>query len=264
MDSLLMEPLTSPAEDVILAREVPVNLLAMRHQLVGHPEYLDMVLWSLDLGWVKPYITNKNPSANMPYHNALHEAAVVVAVYEAAYFHNLDLTSTKALVIAAAFHDFNHIGNSPRAEEVFDAQNIKAAIAGLQLRNQHELIDDIELIKRLIRSTEYPYRNPPYDLLECILRDADTTMPFLNKTYALTLFMGLKRELIANFKLTGSAIDHERFTQGVTNFYSDLIPRSGWGRSLREHGAYTRRIDNLAMLLKATPLFNVAMNQAKE
>lgn len=245
MDSLSMEPLTSQAEDELLSREVPVNLLALRGQLAGHPEYLNMVLRALNLEELERVMSYSNPSARAPYHGFTHLSAVVVAVYEAAIFHDLDLEETKALVIAAALHDFNHWGALPRPGPVLDSVNIAAAIAGTRLL-ANRLSFDLELVEGLIASTEYPYTGEPKSLLEMILRDADLTMPLLTDELALELFKGLYLEQVENH----CELSYAEFCDKVVSFYANVSPYTSWAASLRRDGRFNDRVNRVVTLLQ--------------
>ena len=246
-----MEPLTSPTEDIILSLEVQVNLLAKRGQLVGHPEYLELVLRALGLFEVQAYMERLNPSSRAPYHGFIHESAVVVAVFEAAFFHDLSFADTRNLVIAASFHDYNHWGDLDRTEITHDSANIAAALTGLRnfCSKHQELNIDLLTVEPLIKSTEFPHKTPPRDLLEAILRDADYSMPMLSDELALELFKGLYKELKANL----NPMSYADFTAAVIPFYEAAPPHTSWGSSSRLKWHFNDRVNRIATLLQENP-----------
>lgn len=252
-----MQPLTSPDEDELLAKEFMVNLLAARKQLSGHPEHMDAVFIAcgLDLDVMNKFMGVGNPSARMPYHCTNHEASVVVGVYEGAFHHDLSKRETRNLVVAAAMHDYNHWGDINRAEPIKDAVNISAALQGLRLLAADGIDFDEAEVERLIRATEFmqgpvPYATPTADVSEAIIRDADLSMPLLDDEQALKLFQGLYRELHAN-KMT---MTYDEFASSMVGFYERMKPQSSWGATLHENGRFEGRVNRVVTLLKENPL----------
>src|SRR5437762_12648381 len=74
------------------------------------------------------------------------------------------------LLIAAVFHDFDHLGNSSP-----DQINIDRAIAGLQAHVTEEDVPHLATIEALIQATHYPYlvHSESLDLHARIIRAAD-------------------------------------------------------------------------------------------
>jgi hypothetical protein len=92
--------------------------------------------------------------------------------HEACKFYADGLTKRdkRNLLIAAVFHDFDHLGNSSP-----DQINIDRAIAGLQAHVAEEDVPHLATIEALIQATHYPYLVPSesLDLPARIIRDAD-------------------------------------------------------------------------------------------
>lgn len=76
-------------------------------ELALHPEILQPVLDSLNISWIAEAFKN-NPSINAPYHNNIHTTSVVLNSYEGRKIEKVN--NPKLLVVAAVFHDFDHIG----------------------------------------------------------------------------------------------------------------------------------------------------------
>jgi hypothetical protein len=117
-------------------------------------------------------ISLKNPAAHAPYHGYQHLLTVALNCKEAAEYHELDRATTRALVIAALFHDYGHL----LQQTVQDARNIEAAVAGA-MRLLPEIMADISedemaLVVSLIHATEFPHREAG-TLAEKIIQDAD-------------------------------------------------------------------------------------------
>lgn len=227
----------------------PLTLLADHCLLTGQPTFASAILSGFGLSDIYTFVGAKNPSEKAPYHGAIHEACVVVAAYEGAVFFNIARDEMVQLLIAAAMHDFNHYGCTPRATPIPDAENIKRALVGLDLVEQ-QVKFDLTVARRLVASTEYPYKREPTDLLEAILRDADLTMIYTNNDLMLTLFHGLYKEL----KLNKPDMTYTEFANGIGKFYTNTKPHTVWGKKLRVLYNFNARVNNLVTLLKDNPL----------
>jgi len=121
----------------------------------------------------KTYILENNLVEN-DYHNNEHminvfnNAMVLFNHYKDEYklppYHKL------ILGLAALFHDFNHSGGRLK-----DSENIELALVALKeflvTINKSDLYDDI---KNIIIATEFPQLDIDLDILQKIIRDADT------------------------------------------------------------------------------------------
>jgi hypothetical protein len=121
----------------------------------------------------KTYILENNLVEN-DYHNNEHminvfnNSMVLFNHYKDEYklppYHKL------VLGLAALFHDFNHSGGKLK-----DSENIELALVALKeflvTINKSDLYDDI---KNIIIATEFPHLDIDLDILQKIIRDADT------------------------------------------------------------------------------------------
>jgi len=74
------------------------------------------------------------------------------------------------LGIAAIFHDFNHSGGKLK-----DNDNIMLALKGLkEYLHEEDMMDRYEEIASIIEATEFPHKDIDLDILQMIIRDADT------------------------------------------------------------------------------------------
>lgn len=173
------------------------------------------------------WMDQRNPSRDAPYHNATHEACVVVAAYEGACFEGLRRHELDALMIAAAFHDFNHTaGREP------DHVNIARALNGLDQYFEENTTDDevMDLARKLIEVTEYPFIRAPRTLTEAIIRDADLMMPYQDEQLRLALFTGLREELAT----AGKTFTTEEYATGLAEFYSKQPWHTNWAKRRAE------------------------------
>lgn len=132
---------------------------------------------------------------NNPYHNLRHILHVTWLCYKAAEFYKSELSPRKArnLLIAALFHDFDHLGHSSQRDP--DRLNIEIAVAALRhylLPADRKALREIEA---LVRATEFPYRRPArgLDLAGKIIRDADLAQA-LNPAWIQQIIIGLAKE----------------------------------------------------------------------
>ena len=129
---------------------------------------IDDILYS-----AKTYILENNLVEN-DYHNNEH----MVNVFNNAmmlfdhYKDEYELTPCNKLLLglAALFHDFNHSGGKLK-----DSENIELALVALKefldTINKSDLYSQIE---NIIIATEFPHLNIDLDILQKIIRDADT------------------------------------------------------------------------------------------
>ena len=122
---------------------------------------------------VKKYISENNKTENA-YHNNKHmidvfnNAMTLFDEYQKEY--GLNLNDKLHLGLAALFHDFNHSGGKLK-----DSENIELALTTLKeyldTTNRLNLYDDV---KKIIIATEFPHKDIDLDILQKIIRDADT------------------------------------------------------------------------------------------
>jgi hypothetical protein len=187
-----------------------------------HPEMLQPVLDSLNISWVKD-VLKKNPSINAPYHNNKHTTSVILNSYEGGRLEKVD--NLKLLVIAAGFHDFDHIGKVDN-----DHISIPKAIAALNIYAKEYLSEnDLEIVSNLISSTYYPYKNEPFNVEEKILRDADL-MQIYEKVDStlLEIYAGLRKEIEASKNIE---ISSNEFIEMNKKFHSNVSWYTQWAKS---------------------------------
>lgn len=131
----------------------------------------------------KNYISEHNKTDNA-YHNNKHmidvfnNAMTLFNEYKDEF--NLTPDDKLHLGLAALFHDFNHSGGKLK-----DSENIELALTALReyldtvdkskMPFQHPLISDsYTKIKWIIMATEFPHNDINPDILQKIIRDADT------------------------------------------------------------------------------------------
>jgi hypothetical protein len=129
---------------------------------------IDNILYS-----AKVYILENNLVEN-DYHNNEHmvnvfnNAIILFNHYKDEY--KLTPYNKLSLGLAALFHDFNHSGGKLK-----DSENIELALVALKeflvTINKSDLYDDIE---NIIIATEFPHLDIDLDILQKIIRDADT------------------------------------------------------------------------------------------
>jgi hypothetical protein len=122
---------------------------------------------------VKNYISENNITENA-YHNNKHMIDVFnnsMTLFDE-YQEEYELTENDKLHLglAALFHDFNHSGGKLK-----DDENIELALTSLKeyldSTNKSGLYNDI---KHIIIATEFPHKDINPDILQKIIRDADT------------------------------------------------------------------------------------------
>jgi len=122
---------------------------------------------------VKNYISENNITENA-YHNNKHmidvfnNSMILFDEYQEEY--ELTENDKLHLGLAALFHDFNHSGGKLK-----DDENIELALTSLKeyldFTNKSGLYNDI---KHIIIATEFPHKDINTDILQKIIRDADT------------------------------------------------------------------------------------------
>jgi hypothetical protein len=121
------------------------------------------------------WINEKNTTNFNPYHNNKHVLFVfsfgmfLFDMYKEEY--NLTDNDRTLLGVACLFHDFNHSGGL-----LTDNGNIELALDGLNdfLKNNNELNLDKVKIEDILKSTEFPHKEINLNILQKIIRDADT------------------------------------------------------------------------------------------
>ena len=121
----------------------------------------------------KQYVSENNKTENH-YHNNKHildvfnNSMMLFDEYKKEY--ELKPTDKLCLGLAALFHDYNHSGGKLK-----DDENIEIALG--ELKTYLNIINKSDLyngIKKIIIATEFPHKDVDLDILQKIIRDADT------------------------------------------------------------------------------------------
>ena len=159
-----------------------------------------------------------------PYHNFRHSTHILWLCYQASLFYKGQLSKREIrnLLIAALFHDFDHVGKV----DVTDIENIEKAIKGLEKHISQEDAEYIEEISSLIRYTEFPHKNSGSEipLSGQILRDADLSQ-VLSNAWMQAILLGLGQERGKTFAemLKGQVSFLENVTF-VTEWAQEMFP----------------------------------------
>jgi hypothetical protein len=163
-------------------------------------------------------------NVNRPYHNFQHMLFVMVMCYLACKYYGRRLSprQMRNLLIAAIFHDFNHL-DEPENDDL----NIARAIRGLR---KHILPEDapyLDEIEEIIESTQYPHRKTAEPLsLSCqIIRDADL-MQALGISWMQSSLFGLAAEWgIPSIDMLKLGIKFHQNLHFKTQWANRLFPR---------------------------------------
>lgn len=171
---------------------------------------------------VYDWFGDNNPSNDLPYHNRYHAQCMMLYCHEGARVAALTSAQTKTLLLAALFHDGDHLGgtapdtvNIPRALALVD----KAVAAGLI---RHEMAQDVQ---QLIRATEWPHVQGEPGVAEAIIRDADM-MSLASPCWFEHVFVGLRQEMEHRM----GPLTLAEFCDVSQNFVDQLVLHSQWGK----------------------------------
>jgi hypothetical protein len=168
------------------------------------------------------------PNKNAPYHNLRHMLHVTWATYYGAMYYGDKISPRhlRNMLIAALFHDYDHVGKVGN-----DAENIKAALVGLNfnLMEEDREWDNLHMIVRCIAATEFPHKDGLWGLPQLIVRDADIAYT-LSDVWIQTVTCGLSEEL---------GITAEQMLKGQEPFLRSLKFGTEWGNN-----EYGHRIEN--------------------
>jgi hypothetical protein len=141
--------------------------------------------------------------------------------YDGAQWHDLPYASTRELLIAAMFHDFNHSGG-----EQLDSVNISRALTGVSTFFKEFCGTGYpHLIHICIKCTEYPFVVEPCTIEQRIIRDADL-MQFRYPNWQHMYEANLKREIEVKI---GHPIPDEDMLKGQSKFWADVVFYTDWG-----------------------------------
>lgn len=128
------------------------------------------ILGSLHLSTdVLETISARNTSVHAPYHGYQHLLTVAINAYAGAVSEGLSRESKRRIVLAALFHDVDHL----TGRATVDDENIVRAIdAWRKLCPRGLTLADQDAVASLIASTRYPHVEPA-SIDEAVLQDAD-------------------------------------------------------------------------------------------
>lgn len=156
-------------------------------------------------------------SQNAPYHNFEHTMSVARFCYILGLEESdLDKEELEVLLIAAVFHDYNHLAGKQKS----DGQNIERALEGLDTFSKERPTPNLQNARKIIQATEYPYvveidkiEDSFIKLASEIIRDADM-MQIYSTPYQLMIINLLMGEL---------GMSHEDALNGELRFLEGLV-----------------------------------------
>lgn len=185
------------------------------HQILNNEEKLYKGTLSYYFKIMVLHATN----LNNPYHNMRHMLHVMWMCYQACVYYKDQLTKEemRILLIAAIFHDFDHLGRGG-----LDGVNIQLALLALHKHCAPEDRKNVSKIGALLRVTEYPHRfdESTLTLSECILLDADMSQAF-SDAWIQQIVVGLGTELSRSVP---------EMLAGQKAFLDNIQPYTSWGR----------------------------------
>lgn len=160
------------------------------------------------------------------YHNFRHVFHVLWLCHAACRYYatSLTLRQRRNLLVAALFHDFDHIGRSGD-----DDLNIELAIRGLYKHILPEDAGHVGSIVSLIQITQYPYKPGSEDELSLsaqILRDADSSQA-LSSAWLQQVLFGLGDEMgVGPITILGRQAQFHRDLRFRTEWAQKRFPQS--------------------------------------
>lgn len=182
---------------------------------------LSDICYRYGLSPVYDWFVDNNIANALPYHNRYHAECMMLNCHEGAKVAALSSVQTKALLLAALFHDGNHSGGTaPEAENIAQALAMvdNAVTAGLV---RAEVALDVQ---RLIRATEWPHSAVALDEAERIIRDADL-LSMSTPCWFEHVFVGLRQELSHRM----GPLTPLEFCDVSQHFVDQLVLHSQWG-----------------------------------
>ena len=170
-------------------------------------------------------------SSTAPYHSVYHANCMIENCYDGAQYYNLPYSSTRELLIAAMFHDFNHSGG-----KLEDRGNINRALKGVSTFFAQYCKGDggvSNLIWQCIKCTEYPFVIEPFTIEQRIIRDADL-MQYRYPDWLEMYETNLKKEIEVRLD---KEVSHSDMYWGNVRFWKSVEYFTEWGEKVhREEG----------------------------
>jgi guanylate kinase len=146
-------------------------------------------------------VKTKNPSNNKPYHNLYHIACVVKHCYDIAKSLELEDRHIRRLLIAAMYHNFGYFSSNDylniiKATRMLGIHSIHINRPAYKYGGYKVSNSDIDLIKDIIRATQYPYviQEEALTLSQRIIRDADL-LQWTEETFIDHVVKGVAEEM---------------------------------------------------------------------
>lgn len=188
-----------------------------KHTLTKVTNRTEAMLYLQRYGWnsAHAYVSITNPSNKVPYHNFDHLLVVTKWCGRLANMLQLPENETRALLLAAIFHDYDH---SAGKEE--DYINVERAVTALKHFCAVHRIDQetVDFAVDCVRVTEFPFIREPQNLAQQIIRDADL-LQSIEPNYEDVLVGGLRKELEVKFK---RKIPRAEFCENQVKFLEGL------------------------------------------
>lgn len=206
---------------------------------------LHQSLKSIGLEHVLEQFCESNQSSFAPYHNAYHSFFVAMTVGQGAQYHRLDIEASRALHIAALFHDVNHSGG--RSIDVVNIEQALIVVDGLNGLQS----DERQLAKKLIHATLRPSpSNVKWNLLETLLRDADLMQAYeLDDAVMTALYSGLHIEIERSSSQLMSVAQFADLSRDWMN--ANVVWDSEWAQTKAVQSDWTAHKARLDRLLSA-------------
>ena len=201
---------------------------------------------NLQLFW--DFLSSRNTSNGLPYHNKYHALCMLLNCYEGGISCALTIDGLRGLCAAALLHDFGHSGG-----RMGDDVNIGIALEGLDkaqldAKSRGEGLSDeqMAIARSCISITQYPYVSAPKSTPEMIIRDADLMQLYEDSPEALlNQYLGLKKEI----EVSKDYIPMKVFVVGLKKFHDEMVWHTAWAKERAKAQNLTERRENLYRLL---------------
>lgn len=175
-------------------------------------------------------------SKSRPYHDWYHTCCVVEGTIQGLRYHLSNKISAysesqqneiNSTILAAAFHDAGHAGVS-EPDIVNVSRSIMIArdfLASIGINGKSTALDDVNVAFMLetLQSTQYPFKYPPQNEYQAILRDADL-LQILEPTWFDDIYVNMYQE----FQEGNPDLDFETFSMNEMSFISSAKFYSVW------------------------------------
>lgn len=184
--------------------------------------------------YARDHYLAKDEYSKNKYHNWTHIQNMTLNAYEGFLYSKVEGVELRSGMIAALFHDFDHL----RVSGIDDTINIRKAVKGFLLCNQnaekHALKPEQEQsVVEYIQSTRFPYVGSVLKLsvITRVLRDADMMMIYISdKDVVAAALAGLFNERPYPEMTRNIRFEMNEFLRNQTTFTRKLVWQSAWGK----------------------------------